>query len=64
MAGFLVLEPAGDLSERTGRIRQGACASIVAFEGFDKVLRDAVGLGALDRGEAGALAKLRASRAV
>ncbi len=53
MVVVVVLEPPGDLPERGERIRQGVDANIVALEGFDEALGDAVRFRALHGSEAG-----------
>ena len=53
MIFVVVLEPSGDFAQRGDRIGQRVDANIVAFEGFDEALRDAVRLRALNGGEAG-----------
>ncbi len=53
MVLVVILEPPGDLVESVGGTRQGCHADMVALEGPDEGLRDAVALRAGDRREAG-----------
>lgn len=53
MVFVIILEPSGDLVERRQRVRQGIDAHVVALEGSDEGLTEAVAFGARDRGEAG-----------
>jgi len=50
--GVVILHPAIDESEGSGRIRDRADPNVVAFEGFDEGLGHAIALRAFDRGEA------------
>ncbi len=52
MDGIAVLEPGGDLLQDGGGVRPGVHAGIVALQGFDERLADAVTLGAADWREA------------
>lgn len=58
MVVVVVLEPSGDLAECLGGARQGVDADIVALEGLDEGLADAVALRAGDRSKIGHQAQL------
>jgi len=53
MHGVVILHPAIDESEGSGRIRDRADPDVIALEGFDEGLGHAVAFRAFDRGEAG-----------
>ncbi len=52
MDGVVVLEPGGQLLKDGDGVQPGVHAGIVALEGFDESLADAVAFGAADRCEA------------
>lgn len=52
MDGVVILEQGGDLLQDRYDVRPGVHAGIVALQGFDESLADAVTFGAADRREA------------
>jgi hypothetical protein len=59
MDGVVVLEPGGELPEDRDGVRTGVHPDVVALDGFDEGLADAVALGTADRREAGSEVRRR-----